>query len=92
MFKHRLVDTNEERTRFALYIGMLLRKQADYVPLEDQEKTDLEAWLSSSEQRRKIFLDAADRSTAAAELRNLYGKYDSDEAARSIFTTLGLDR
>jgi hypothetical protein len=65
MYKHRLVDTNEERTRFALYIGMLLRKQAVDVPLEDQERTDLEAWLSSSEQRRKIFLDAADRSTAA---------------------------
>ena len=44
-----MVERHDERTLFALYIGTLLRKHADNLPLEEQEERDLEEWRNSSE-------------------------------------------
>lgn len=85
------MDRNEERTLYALYIGTLLRKHADNLPLEDQERKDLEDWYNGSEERRQIFLGAADKQAAEAEIRHLNAKYEANEAVGRIFAALGLD-
>lgn len=86
-----MVERHDERTLFALYIGTLLRKHADNLPLEEQEERDLEEWRNSSIQRQKIFLESADKAALVTELRRLAARYDSNKAVADIFNALNLD-
>lgn len=85
------MDSNQDKTLFALYIGTLLRKSADNQPLTEQEEKDLDDWRRSSLRRQNIFDESRDKITVANELRRLNARYDSTQALSNIFNALGLD-
>jgi len=86
------METEQDRIQYYLYIGNLLFKEIERLPMTGREREELHAWRNGGEQRKEIDDSLRDRKLLMEELTLLNKKYDAGESMDKVFLVLGLQQ